>query len=32
MIYVYGTELNRPVTYAPISKDDAQALAEFGQK
>ncbi len=32
MIYVYGTELNRPVIFEPIGKKDAQALVEFGQK
>ena len=32
MIYVYGTELNRPVTVLPIDDKDAQALVEFGKK
>ena len=32
IIYVYGTDENRPVTFKPIGKKDAQALVEFGQK
>lgn len=32
IIYVYGNEENRPVTFEPIGKKDAQTLVEFGQK
>ncbi len=32
MIYVYGTEENRPTYAQPISDKDAQALASFGKK
>ncbi len=32
MIYVHGTEENRPITTLPISDKDAQALLEFGKK
>ena len=32
MIYVWGTEENRPTFVQPISDKDAQALAAFGQK
>ena len=32
MIYVYGTEENRPTFVLPIDKKDAEALAAFGKK
>ena len=32
MIYVYGTELNRPITVDALNEQDKQALEAFGKK
>ena len=32
MIYVYGTEANRPITVEALGEQDKQTLASFGKK
>ena len=32
MIYVYGTEINRPITVDAMSDKDTQTLEAFGKK